>query len=156
VSISARNCQRRVRVSLPRLRRLARRVLAAVGRSDSDVHVSVVGDRDIRSLHARYLGRRRATDVMAFNLDGGPASSLLLGEVVISADTALRQSRRVRVPVALEIDLLLVHGILHLAGWDDHTPADALRMHEREREILSAPRRRPIPERLWTGLLSAS
>jgi len=118
--------------------------------------VSVVGDRDIRRLHARYLGRRRATDVMAFNLEGGPVTGLLLGEVVISADTALRQSRRVRVPVALEIDLLLVHGILHLVGWDDHTPAEARRMHEREREILSAPRHRPIPARLWTGLLPAS
>jgi ssRNA-specific RNase YbeY (16S rRNA maturation enzyme) len=60
----------------------------------------------------------------------------------------------VRVPLALELDLLLVHGILHLAGWDDHTPADARRMHERARQILSAPRR-PVPERLWTGLLPA-
>ena len=153
MSISARNCQRRIRVSLPRLRRLARRALAAIGRADADVHVSVVDDREIRRLHARYLGRRRATDVMAFNLEGDPAPGLLLGEVVISAETALRQSRRVRVPVALEIDLLLVHGILHLTGWDDHTPADARQMHEREREILSTPRCRPIPERLWVGLL---
>ncbi len=116
--------------------------------------MSLVDDREIRRLHARYLGRRRATDVIAFNLEG-PAPSLLLGEVVISADTALRQSRRVRVPVALEIDLLLVHGILHLVGWDDHAPVDARRMHERERDILSAVRRPPIPERLWTGLLPA-
>jgi probable rRNA maturation factor len=153
LNVSIQNCQRRIRVSLPRLRHVARRALAAVGRPDREVHVAIVDDREIRRLHRRYLGRRRATDVIAFNLEG-PAPTPLLGEVVISADTARRQSRRVRVPLALELDLLLVHGILHLAGWDDHTPADARRMHERARQILSAPRR-PVPERLWTGLLPA-
>jgi len=155
VSISVQNRQRRVPVSLSRLRGLGRRALVALGRSDREVHVSVVDDREIRRLHARYLGRRRATDVIAFNLEG-PAPSPLLGEVVISAETAARQSRRVGVPVSLEIDLLLVHGILHLAGWDDQTSADARRMHEREREILAAARRPPIPNRLWTGLLPTS
>jgi len=133
---------------------VARLALAAIGRSERDVHVAVVDDREIRRLHRRYLGGRRATDVIAFNLEG-PGPSGLLGEVVISADTAARQSRRVGVPVALEIDLLLVHGILHLAGWEDDTPTAARRMHRRERAILSASRRAPLPERLWTGLLPA-
>jgi probable rRNA maturation factor len=141
-----------VPVSLPRLRRLAGRALAALGRPDREVHVSVVDDREIRRLHARYLGRRRATDVIAFNLEG-PGPSPLLGEVIISAETAARQSRRLGVPVALELDLLLVHGLLHLAGHDDRDPADARRMHERERDILSLSARRPVPDRLWTGLL---
>jgi probable rRNA maturation factor len=152
VSVSVQNCQRSVRVSLPRLRGLAGRALAALERADRDVHVSVVDDREIRRLHTRYLGRRRATDVIAFNLEG-PASSPLLGEVVISAETAARQSRRVGVPVALELDLLLVHGLLHLAGWDDHSAPEARLMHERARSILSAGARRPIPKRLWQGLL---
>jgi len=154
VSVSVHSRQRRVDVSSPRLARLARFALASVGRSTRDVHVAVVDDREIRRLHRRYLGRRRATDVIAFNLEG-PGPSGLLGEVVISAETAARQSKRVGVPVALEIDLLLVHGILHLAGWQDNTPAAARRMHRREREILSARRRAPLPERLWTGLLPA-
>ena len=152
MSVRVQNLQRRIPVSLSRLERLARRALTAVGRRGREVHVSVVDDREIRRLHGRYLGRRRATDVIAFNLEG-PAFSPLLGEVVISADTAARQSRQVGVPVALEMDLLLVHGLLHLAGWDDHSRSEARRMHERERVILSAGRRRPIPERLWTGLL---
>jgi probable rRNA maturation factor len=139
-------------VSLPRLRGLGQRALATLGRADREVHVSVVDDREIRRLHAHYLGRSRATDVIAFNLEG-PATSPLLGEVVISAETAARQSRRVGVPVALEIDLLLVHGVLHLAGWDDHTPDEARRMHERAREILGAARRSSLPDRIWAGLL---
>lgn len=155
MSVRVQNQQRQVPVSLPRLRRLGGRALAAVGRSDREVHVSVVDDREIRRLHARYLGRRRATDVIAFNLEG-PGPSPLLGEVIISAETAARQSRRVGVPIALEISLLLVHGVLHLAGYDDHEPAEARRMHEREREILSLATRRPVPARLWTGLLPGS
>lgn len=153
MSVSVRNCQRGVRVSLPRLRGLAQRALASLGRGDREIHVSIVDDRSIRRLHGRYLGSPRATDVIAFNLEG-PASSPLLGEIVISAETAARQSRRVGVPVALEIDLLLVHGLLHLAGWDDHSPGEARLMHERARAILATGARRPVPDRLWKGLLS--
>jgi rRNA maturation RNase YbeY len=135
------------------------RGLAAVGRPDADLHVTLVDDPTIRRLNARYLGARRATDVLAFDLRG-PGPSPLWGELVVSVDTALRQARRLRVPVALEVDLLVIHGLLHLAGYDDGDPRKARRMHEREREILSAgPRggRRESgpPERLWTGLISA-
>ena len=153
MTVSVQNRQGAVRVSLPRLRDLGQRALAALDRADREVHVTIVDDRSIRRLHGRYLGSRRATDVIAFNLEG-PVSSPLLGQVVISAETAARQSRRVGVPVALEIDLLLVHGLLHLAGWDDHSPREARLMHERARAILSAGARRPVPERLWEGLLS--
>jgi probable rRNA maturation factor len=153
LSVDVQNHQRRVRLSLARLRALATRALAAVGRGDRDVHVSLVDDRAIIRLHGRYLGQRRATDVIAFNLDA-PASPLL-GEIVISAETAARQARRVGVTVASELDLLLVHGILHLAGWDDSSPREARRMHERAREILSEGAKQPVPERLWRGLLAA-
>ena len=161
MSLSIQNRQRRVPVSPPRLRRLVSRTLSALSRSDRDVHLTLVDDREIRRLNRRYLGARRPTDVLAFNLElgagfpflesSGPAR--LLGEVIISAETAARQAARLRIPVALELDLLLVHGLLHLAGYDDHNPDEARVMHEREREILSRGRCRSLPARLWTGLL---
>ena len=149
------NRQRRVRVSTSRLRATAEVALSALGRADRDVHVSVVDDPAIRRLNARYLRRRTTTDVLAFDLEAdfhttGP--SRLLGEVIVCADTARRQARRVGVSVALELDLLVVHGLLHLAGWDDHEPREARLMHEREREILAETGRR-APSRLWNGLL---
>jgi len=176
LSVSIQNRQRRLPVSPVRLRRLAARVLAAVDRSDCDVDVTVVDDREIRRLNRRYLGVGSATDVLAFDLTlhaGAPASTParveemkvgarmmhrrapLLGEVVISGETAARQAARLGVPVGLELDLLLVHGLLHLAGYDDHTPADARAMHEREREILSSSGCRAIPDRLFSGLLES-
>lgn len=145
------NLQRKVRVSPGRIRRTAESALSALGRADRDVHVSVVNDGAIRRLNARYLRSRKTTDVLAFDL-ASPGPSRLIGEVIVSADTARRQALRVGVSVALEIDLLVVHGLLHLAGWDDHEPREARLMHEREREIL-ADTGRHAPPRLWNGLL---
>jgi probable rRNA maturation factor len=149
------NRQRRVRVSTPRLRATAEVALRALGRADRDVHVSVVDDPAIRRLNARYLRKRTTTDVLAFDLEAdfhaaGP--SRLMGEVIVCADTAKRQARSIGVSVALELDLLVVHGLLHLAGWDDREPREARLMHEREREILAETGRR-APSRLWNGLL---
>ena len=149
--VAVSNLQGRVRVSPRRLRDTAEAALDALGRGDRELHVSVVGDREIRRLNARYLRRHTTTDVLAFDLDA-PGPTRLLGEVVVCADTARRQAKRVGVSVALELDLLVVHGVLHLAGWDDHEPKEARRMHERERQILARARRK-APARLWAGLL---
>jgi probable rRNA maturation factor len=73
--------------------------------------------------------------------------------VVVSAETAARQARRLGVPLAAELDLLVVHGLLHLAGYDDHEPRRARRMHRRAREILGGRSPRAVPGRLWAGLL---
>ena len=152
--VAVSNLQRKTRVSPERLRTVARRALAALGRADREVHVTVVDDRRIRALNARYLGIRRATDVLAFDL-AGPGPGRLWGEVIVSAETAARQARQLGVPVAAELDLLVVHGLLHLAGYDDHEPRRARRMHERAREILGGRSPRATPARLWAGLLEA-
>src|SRR5882724_12280275 len=152
MSAAVSNRQRRVRISTPRLRATAESALCALGRADRDVHVSVVDNPAIRRLNMRYLRRRTTTDVLAFDLHA-PGPSRLLGEVIVCADTARRQAKRVGVSVALELDLLVVHGLLHLAGWDDHEPREARLMHEREREILAGVGRR-APSRLWNGLLA--
>jgi probable rRNA maturation factor len=151
--VAVGNRQRRVRVSTPRLRATAEAALRALGRADLHVDVTVVDDPAIRRLNARYLRRRTTTDVLAFDLEA-PGPSRLMGEVIVCADTARRQARRVGVSVALELDLLVVHGLLHLAGWDDHEPQEARLMHEREREILAEAGRR-APSRLWNGLLES-
>jgi probable rRNA maturation factor len=76
----------------------------------------------------------------------------LVGQLVISAETAARQARALGVPLAAELDLLVTHGVLHCVGWDDRDPAEARLMHERARAILTAGGRR-VPARLWRGLL---
>jgi len=143
--------QHRVRVTPARLRRAAERALAALGRPGGEVEILVVDDATIRQLNGTWRGVARATDVLAFPLEV-PGVDGLVGQVVVSAETAARQARRLRVPLAAELDLLVTHGVLHLVGWDDRDPVEAALMHAREREILAAGPRRP-PARLWAGLL---
>ncbi|HEY3067650.1 MAG TPA: rRNA maturation RNase YbeY [Methylomirabilota bacterium] len=142
------NRQRRRPVSVRRLAGAVARALDAVGRPAGTVEVAVVDDAEVRRLNARYRGIARRTDVLAFPLEMPGAAGGLVGQIVVSADTAARQARRLRVPLALELDLLVTHGVLHLVGYDDRDPVEAVLMHRREREILSS-----APERLWAGLL---
>ena len=142
--------QRRVPVSRTRLARAVDRTLAAVGRPAGVVEVAVVDDAEIRQLNAAHRGIARRTDVLAFSLEA-PDAGPLVGQLVISAEAAARQARRLGVPLALELDLLATHGILHLVGYDDRDPVEADLMHRRERDILG-----DTPGRLWHGLLSAA
>lgn len=146
------NRQRKVPIALRRVRRAASRALVAVGRPAGEVEIDVVDDREIRRMNDRFRGIRRRTDVLAFPLEIPNAA--LLGQIVISAQTAARQARNVGVPTAMEVDLLVTHGILHLVGYDDRDPVEADLMHRRERDILSADGRR-LPDGLWRGLLRA-
>ena len=150
--VAIANRQRAVPVSPARLARAASRALAAVGRAAGDVDVLVVDDAEIRRLNARHRGVARRTDVLAFPLETPDAALPLVGQVVISAETAARQARRLDVPLATELDLLVTHGVLHLVGYDDRDPVEAALMHGREREILRSGRRR-LPAKLWRGLL---
>ena len=142
--------QRRVPVSAARLRRVVDRALSAVGRPAGAVEVTVVDDAEIRRLNADWRGIRRRTDVLALPLETRGSPSTLVGQIVISAEAAARQARRLGVPLALEFDMLATHGTLHLVGWDDRDPVEADLMHRRERQILGA-----TPSKLWVGLLSA-
>ena len=140
--------QRRVPVSRLRLARAVDRALAAVRRPAGVVQVTVVDDAQMRALNADWRGIRRRTDVLAFPLEAPGEPSRLVGQIVISAQAAARQARRLRVPLAVELDLLVTHGTLHLVGWDDRDPVEADLMHRRERQILG-----DAPDRLWKGLL---
>ena len=172
--VEVANRQRRVPLSSRRLARTADRALAALGRAAGVVDLLIVDDAEIRRLNRRHRGVGRRTDVLAFPLEVPGARGSLVGQVVISADTARRQARRLGVPLATELDLLVTHGVLHLVGYDDRDRVEARLMHEREREILDpthsrasaggapAPRRpaarasghRLPPARLWRGLLT--
>ena len=142
------NRQRRVPIVLRRLALAAHRALAAVGRAGGAVEVAIVDDAEIRRMNARYRGIHRRTDVLAFPLEAPDAPDQLVGQIVISAETARRQARRIGVPLALELELLVTHGTLHLVGYDDRDPLEADLMHRRERDVLA-----DAPARLWTGLL---
>jgi probable rRNA maturation factor len=104
------------------------------------VSVVLAGDDEMRELNRRFLGRDETTDVLAFPLQEdeseGPPGDDLLGEVVISVDVARREAAERGVPVEREIALYVVHGILHLAGYEDREEAARRRMRDAEARYL--------------------
>lgn len=104
------------------------------GRADADFDVIFVSDEELTRLHDEYLDDLTPTDVMAFDLGsegGGPA-----GELYVSVDCARRVAAERGVAVQRELALYVVHGCLHLCGFDDHEDGDRARMRAAERELL--------------------
>jgi probable rRNA maturation factor len=109
---------------------LARETLSGEGLSEAELSVSFVDDAEIEELHVRYLNERGPTDVLAFPLDEvGPDGSRLLGDVVIAPAVAARSNPS---DPAGELRLLLVHGILHLLGYDHEDEAERAAMWSRQ------------------------
>ena len=102
----------------------------------------LVGDRAMRGLNRRYRGKDRSTDVLSFAFREGVWGGLrpeLLGDIVISVPAAERQARDAGTPVAEELERLIVHGLLHLLGYDhERGAAEARRMERRERRLREA------------------
>ncbi|MGH7789062.1 MAG: rRNA maturation RNase YbeY [Candidatus Binatia bacterium] len=107
----------------------------------SELSIALVSDAEIRHLNATYRHKDQPTDVLAFAMREG-ADGLhpeVLGDVVISLDTAARQAAARGVPVADEVRLLLTHGLLHLLGYDhERSPAEARRMFGKQRALKAA------------------
>jgi probable rRNA maturation factor len=129
-----------IAVDVTRVRRTVRAALRALGVWDHELSLTLVDDRTIRALNARYRGVRRRTDVLAFPL-AGPAA--VVGEAILSVETARRQARALGHSLREELDLLCCHACLHLAGYDDREPVEARLMHAREMDLLGRLYERP-------------
>ena len=113
-----------------------------MGYPDSELSVAIVGDRSIRRLNREYLGRDKPTNVISFAMQEGEFPGLnpgILGDVVISADTCAREAGEGGMTFAARLAFLLLHGILHLTGYDHERSgeAEARRMEEKERAIFT-------------------
>ena len=129
--------QRRHRVDRARVAALAAHVLRAEKRADAALSVTIVSDRRIAALHREYLDVPGPTDVISFPLGTPGDPDPMLGEVVVSADTAAREAKARRLPFERELLLYVAHGTLHLLGYDDHEPRERDRMHRRQEALLA-------------------
>ncbi len=135
-------------VDLDRVVAAAATTLAAEGRPDAGLSVTLVDDAAIAELHQQYLGVEGPTDVISFPLDdedeagdplgGGEGPEPLLGEVVVSVDTAAREAAERGLPFERELLLYVIHGALHLLGYDDRQEPERARMHARQEALLEA------------------
>lgn len=133
------------RLDRTRLRRRAAGILRALDLRGAELSIRLVDDAEIARLNEQYRGRRGPTDVLSFSLCEGPHEArrgALLGDVVISLHTAERQARRYRRPLESEVLRLLIHGALHLIGYDHVRAKEAIVMRAEERRVLRAVRTR--------------
>jgi probable rRNA maturation factor len=118
--------------------RSARRLLRGLRLADAELSILLVSDAEIRRLNRAWRGKDRATDVLSFaqREGAGGAPDGLLGDVVISVDTAKRQAAARGATLPREGERLLIHGLLHLLGYDhERSAAEARRMRARERTL---------------------
>jgi rRNA maturation RNase YbeY len=130
----------RKKISSRRVRLTADAILDLLKQKNAALSIALVGNRAIRGLNAKYRNRDAATDVLSFAAgDFLPSGEKLLGDVVISVDQAIRQAREKRVSFEREMAMLLIHGILHLLGYDhEHSRREARLMQRLERKLLRA------------------
>ena len=136
MTISVFNRQRAIRFDLRAVRRLAERALAEVlatpdGRDFPKleiVEVTIVSDAAIAAAHEQFMQISGPTDVITFHH----------GEILISADMARHNAFRYHQPLERELALYVLHGLLHLAGFDDQARADAARMRRMQTRLLRA------------------
>jgi len=102
----------------------------------SEISVALVDDPTIRVLNKQYLNHDYETDVISFVLEYDTESAFLVGQLIVSTDTAANLAAQVGVPMANEVLLYVIHGMLHLVGYDDKQPEDAVDMRAAEKKYL--------------------
>lgn len=134
------NRQKKQKVDIRRASRILKYILRHLDCQDWEVNVLFIDDEEIRGYHRSYLGRDRATNVLSFSMQEGEFGQMnpeLLGDILISVERASRDASHSSVPLEDMLDYLIIHGILHLLGYD----------HERFAE--SAPAMKKMEERLF-------
>ena len=119
------------------IRRAARRTLESQGHRRGRLEVAVVPDAEMRRLHHRWLADAEPTDVLSFDLREDPRDKLVDGQLIVCRSVARRRARSRKADWRGELLLYVVHGCLHLCGWDDKEAEEAARMHREEDKLLS-------------------
>jgi probable rRNA maturation factor len=114
--------------------RAAEEALREGGRPELELSVALVDDHTLAELHDRYLGDPAPTDVMSFDLSDEHCGAA--GEVLVSVERAREVAAARGQSLAREVALYVVHGTLHLCGYDDHDPRDRQRMRDAEARVL--------------------
>jgi probable rRNA maturation factor len=134
--VSIASPQEAVEIDRGHFRAVVRAVLEGEGVADAEVSLAFVDNATIHRLNKRFLDHDEPTDVLSFPLSEANAKKLQ-GELVIGAEVALAQATERGHDVKAELTLYVIHGLLHLCGYDDHDDEEAQKMRQRERHYLA-------------------
>jgi probable rRNA maturation factor len=132
--VRVRSHIRSKKINAARIAAIARAVYAAMGARNYSLDIAIIGDRAMRRLNQRFRRKDRTTDVLSFgaSLSGGVAG----GDIAISLPAAGRNSRAIGHSLDRELCFLIVHGILHILGYDHEQPKDEKVMLRKQRTII--------------------
>jgi probable rRNA maturation factor len=133
--ISIASPQEIVPIDHARMREAVRSVLASEDEADYEISLAFVDNPTIHRLNQRYLQHDEPTDVLSFPLSE-PGARRLAGELVVGVEVAIEQAAARGHDVQIELTLYVIHGLLHLCGYDDHDDVDRAVMRNRERFYL--------------------
>ena len=143
MGILIKNQQKTIKISQRKIREIVKKALQSL-KVDEKTEVSILfaDDKFIRSLNNKYRGIDKSTDVLSFSLWEGSIktpeseSDKLLGDIIISVETAQRQAENLNHSMEKELTVLLIHGLLHLTGYAHEEDKDYKIMREKETEML--------------------
>ena len=133
--VSIHSQQEIVEIDRGRMREITRAVLEGEGETDAQISLAFVDNPTIHALNKRFLDHDEPTDVLSFPLSA-PNAKRLSGELVLGVEVAQEQADERGHDVQDELVLYVIHGLLHLCGYDDHDDEDRVAMRERERHYL--------------------
>ncbi|MBZ0166037.1 MAG: rRNA maturation RNase YbeY [Candidatus Omnitrophica bacterium] len=135
--------QKKVSLEISQIKTIVRTILRHLKIHDAQLSFVFVSSQKIRAINKKYLNRSHATDVLAFDFSSasataGKASAAVTGEIIISTDAVRQNALRFKSTMAAELVLYIVHGLLHLVGYDDHSPRDVNQMRAKEEDVMRA------------------
>jgi len=143
MEILIKNQQEIIKLNQRKIKGIIRKILQYLKVNEGiEISVLFTDDKFIRSLNNKYRGIDKPTDVLSFSLQGGAIKSpkvesdKLLGDIIISVETARRQADTLNHSMEKELTILLIHGLLHLTGYDHGKNEDYKIMQEKESKIL--------------------
>jgi probable rRNA maturation factor len=134
IEIQIADTQCHLKIDQPAITRFAEAVLVAENRRAASISIALVDNNTIHRLNRLHLGHDWTTDVITFPLSQ-PDDDELSGELVISAEMAVATARELSADPRDELALYIVHGLLHLCGYDDSNPEQAVAMDRRQTEL---------------------
>ncbi|MDM7987121.1 MAG: rRNA maturation RNase YbeY [Smithella sp.] len=142
MKIQIENRQSRFKIEKRKIRSTVSTIFQLLDCPDKEVSIVFTDDENIQTLNKTYLGRDKTTNVISFSLQEGAYGNInpqLLGDVVISLDTAQKDALKGNLALEQEIEYLLIHGILHLLGYnhENTSQAETRKMKQKEKEIFS-------------------
>ncbi|HEX7416265.1 MAG TPA: rRNA maturation RNase YbeY [Smithellaceae bacterium] len=142
MNLQIQNNQRKIKIDRRKIRSTIFKILKILDCADKEISLSFVDDEKIKQLNKQYLGKDKATNVLSFSLredEYGNINPQILVDIVISADTAQKDAIQGNLTIAQEIDFLIIHGLLHLLGYnhENTTKKETNIMRQKEKKLFN-------------------